>query len=183
MAKSIGLHEPGVSTNTERTNLFWTMFIMDKLKLYKCSQPCHLWSFECSVPVPTSRQTDLALDSFVAKIKVACLLEEVYQGLYSKRAEAQPLSLRDRSVAQLLAQHDVEFSEYESGTSITLRDFDPASDLYLRHLLLTTRVLVLLGSNSQVYKPQLLDSSRACLEIIASLHSQNSIRAKRAIAK
>ncbi|KAM3082781.1 hypothetical protein ACMFMF_002434 [Clarireedia jacksonii] len=182
MAKSIGLHELGASKNTERTNLFWTMFIMDKSKLYKCSQPCHLWSFECSVSIPTSGKTDPAQNVFIANIKLAYLLEEIYQGLYSKSAEAQSSALRDRSVAQLLARHDLEFSEYESGTSTALRNFDPAQDFYLRHLLLTSRVLILLGSNSPVYRPQILDNSRACLEIIASLHSQNSIRAKKVIA-
>ncbi|TGO77432.1 hypothetical protein BELL_0108g00090 [Botrytis elliptica] len=92
MAKSIGLHQPGQFASPEQTNLFWSMYIVDKLRLFRCSQGCQSYLFKCSVPLPEFDQPSPLEIAFLAKIKMACFLEEIYGELYMNHTEIKPYS-------------------------------------------------------------------------------------------
>ncbi|TGO65568.1 hypothetical protein BOTNAR_0077g00110 [Botryotinia narcissicola] len=181
MARSIGLHQPGQFVSPERTNLFWSMYIIDKLRLFRCSQGCQSYLFECSVPLPEFDQPSPLEIAFLAKIKMACFLEEIYRELYMNYAQIQPYSSGQTTAMRLLVQLDQEWPDFHARAAILKESF-PSVELELRHMFHTNRVLILLRSNLIEHKSRLLEDSRTTLEIIGELKAQQSIRGNMALS-
>ncbi|KAF7882572.1 uncharacterized protein EAF02_005935 [Botrytis sinoallii] len=118
MARSIGLHQPGQFISPERTNLFWSMYIIDKLRLFRCSQVYRSYLLECSVPLPEFDQPSPLEIVFLAKIKMACFLEEIYTELYMNHTEIKPYSSGQSSAMRLLVQLDQEWPDFHAQAAI-----------------------------------------------------------------
>ncbi|TGO92213.1 hypothetical protein BPOR_0008g00530 [Botrytis porri] len=181
MARSIGLHQPDKFASPERTNLFWSMYIIDKLRLFRCSQGCQSYLFECSVPLPEFDQSNPLEVAFLAKIKMACFLEEIYRELYMNHTEIQPCSSRQGSAMRLLVQLDQEWPEFYARAAILKASYSSV-ELELMQMFLTNRVLILLCSNLIEHKSRLLEDSRTILEIIGELKTQRSVRGNMAFS-
>ncbi|TGO18045.1 hypothetical protein BPAE_0397g00010 [Botrytis paeoniae] len=159
MARSIGLHQPGKF----------------------CSQGCQSYLFECSVPLLEFDQPSPLEVAFLAKIKMACFLEEIYSELYMNNAETRPYSSRQSSAMRLLAQLNQEWPDFYARAAMLKASY-PSVELELRHMFLTNRVLILLCSNLIEHKSRLLEDSRTTLEIIGEHKAQQSIRGNMALS-
>ncbi|TGO15237.1 hypothetical protein BTUL_0042g00060 [Botrytis tulipae] len=146
-----------------------------------CSQGCQSYLFECSVPLPEFDQPSPLEIAFLAKIKMACFLEEIYRELYMNYAEIQPYSSGQSTAMRLLVQLDQEWPDFHARAAI-LKESYPSVELELRHMFYTNRVLILLRSNLIEHKSRLLEDSRTTLEIIGELKAQQSIRGNMALS-
>lgn len=179
VAKAVGLHQNVESASSrdtseeERINLFWTLFIMDKQLALMCGKGCHLHGFDCDVPLPASETTnDMPLrDHWVAAIKLAFLNENIYRSLYSAESTRSSDAQHQRKVEALTqklnswaAAHQQLLSEDESWSSQK-----SASSLELRYSMLTSQILVLRRSKKKESKAQILTNARASLNIIKEL--------------
>ena len=175
----MGLHQQvGSASNrdtseAERINLFWTLFIMDKQLALMSGKSYHLQGFDCDVPLPSSDTTsDMPLrDHWVAAIKLAFINEDIYRNLYSAESARASDAQRQRRV-ELLTQnlrnwttmHQHLLNDGESGSSEKW-----SFSLELRYSMLTSEILVLRRSRNRESKVQLLANARAGLNIIKCL--------------
>ncbi|KAJ6054493.1 hypothetical protein N7444_003591 [Penicillium canescens] len=123
LSKSIGLHH-NISragpTNeyleTERQNLFWSLFIVDKHASLIAGKPCLLPSYDCSVPLPTVD------NHFTARVHLAHIQEDLYRNLYSAEVchiGRDSINRRANNIGRRLqswaAQHEPVLSPTGSG--------------------------------------------------------------------
>ena len=179
LAKVIGLHQQVDSASSrdtseaERINLFWTLFIMDKQLALMSGKSCHLQGFDCDVPLPSTDNTsDMPLrNHWVAAIQLAFINEGIYRELYSAESARASDAQRQRKV-ELLNQnlrnwtttHRQLLNDGESGSSE-----EWSFSLELRYALLTSEILVLRRSKSRESQVELLSNARAGLKIVKSL--------------
>ncbi|OCL12672.1 hypothetical protein AOQ84DRAFT_311826 [Glonium stellatum] len=96
IAKIIGLHQQahqtsrGDATDTQRRNVFWALFIIDKQQSLISGKNCHLHNFDCDVPLPDAIPEAPLNNIFIGSIKLACIQEDIYRSLYS--AESKRIS-------------------------------------------------------------------------------------------
>ena len=175
----MGLHQQVDSTSdrdtseAERINLFWTLFIMDKQLALMSGKSCHLQGFDCDVPLPSSETTsDMPLrDHWVAAIKIAFINEDIYRNLYSAESARASDAQHQRRVELLIQKlrnwtttHQQLLNDGESGSSEK-----SSFSFELRYAMLTSEILVLRRSKSKENKVQLLSNARAGLNIIKCL--------------
>lgn len=133
LSKSIGLHHAvsrhGTASRyleTERQNLFWSLFIVDvsypgdlfdgswlfltltslqKHASLIAGKPCLLPSYDCSVPLPTDE------DHFTARVRLAHIHEELYRNLYSaevRRIGRESINRRGEKIGRRLRSWAVQ---------------------------------------------------------------------------
>ncbi|GIC89043.1 Zn(II)2Cys6 transcription factor [Aspergillus udagawae] len=86
LAKSIGLHQRNSnSENAEQTDLWWSLFIIDKHASFIAGKPCLLPSYDCGLLFPAANSDHIARDQRSAHISLAHIQEDMYQCLYSAR--------------------------------------------------------------------------------------------------
>ena len=175
----MGLHQQVDSASNrdtseaERINLFWTLFIMDKQLALMSGKSCHLQGYDCDVPLPSSETTsDMPLrDHWVAAIKLAFINEDIYRNLYSAESARASDAQRQRRV-EILTQnlrnwtttHQQLLNDGERGSSEKW-----SFSLELRYSMLTSEILVLRRSRNRESKVQLLSDARAGLNIVKCL--------------
>ena len=175
----MGLHQHSFTASSrdtseaERINLFWTLFIMDKQLALMCGKSCHLHGYDCNVPLPASETTrDMLLrDYWVAAIKLAFINEDIYRNVYSAesaRASDAQLQRKVEMLTQKLRNwttaHQQLINDDETGSS----EKSPFS-FELRYSVLTSEILVLRRSRNRQCKAQILTNARAGLNIIKGL--------------
>ena len=161
------------TSEAERINLFWTLFIMDKQLALMCGKSCHLHGFDCDVPLPASETTrDMPLrDHWVAAIKLAFINEDIYRDLYSAESARASDAQRQRKVDML----NQKLRNWTTANQQLMNDDESGSSekssfsLELRYSTLTSEILVLRRSKNTESKAQILTNARAGLKIIKGL--------------
>lgn len=137
------------TSEAERINLFWTLFIMDKQLALMCGKSGHLHGYDCNVPLPASETRN------------------VYSAESARASDAQ----RQRKVEMLTQKlrnwttaHQQLINDDETGSS----EKSPFS-LELRYSVLTSEILVFRRSRNRQSKAQILTNARVGLNIIKGL--------------
>ncbi|KAI9734279.1 MAG: hypothetical protein M1834_002383 [Cirrosporium novae-zelandiae] len=175
VAKSMGLQEAYISTTastqekTERRNLFWALFAMDKQRSLIGGIPCQLYLFESDIRLcPSVAAQDP--EHIRASVSMACVMEEVYHDLYSSRAIKKTGPQQQENIRRLSGKMDAWWSTYH-----TILEGSRISGAYmivslqLRYIFHVVNVLVhRCGAYSSCNQRSLADA-RAAIRIIQLL--------------
>ena len=178
-AKAIGLHQQSSSADipdgpeSERINLFWTLFILDKQLALKSGQSCHLHSFDCDVPLPVSEAVDDGPlhDQRVAAIGLAFVNESIYRDLYSAKSNRMPNAQRERKVDLLMQKLDDWASKHQNlwGDQSTRSAQKGSSGQELHYAMLTSRIMITRRSQNSAYRAQQASYAHRSLEILKTM--------------
>ena len=183
-AKAVGLHQQASSTTnqdgheSERINLFWTLFILDKQLALRSGQSCHLHSFDCDVPLPASGTVDDGplYDQRVAAIGLAFVNESIYRDLYSAKSNRIPNAQRERKVDSLMQKLDDWVNKHQnlwSDQSARSLQKGPSGQ-ELQYAMLTSRIMIVRRSQNSVYKAQQMSHARRGLSILKDIFEMSA---------
>ncbi|KAE8389375.1 hypothetical protein BDV23DRAFT_184453 [Aspergillus alliaceus] len=170
VSRSIGLHRRSTKereTHTEQTNVFWSLFIVDKHAAFISGKACLLPSYDCSVALPYLSSNQTLAEYFAARIRLSYLLEQLYQVLYSADATGKEWRCMGHQARKVSRQLDDWATEHEH-----LLWPDPSSGFTqqafcareLRHALSTCQLL--LHRRTEVPGSEIrLQSARTCLSL------------------
>ena len=161
--------------DTERRNIFWALYVMDKQRVFMNGRPCDLYLFDSDIQLPIHDDASALQRYNLAHIHMMTLWEEVYVSLYSSRAlrkgdiQRQEQICRLKSLVQRwTAQHNdlIDGSE-EDDSSVTT--FIRLELMYCSHVIhiLMYRYRCQDHSNEQQWRT----SAHAALKIISNLRS------------
>jgi hypothetical protein len=130
MAYSIGLHQKlddfglGEAEINQRRNVFWIVYIMDKVLALRLGQPGVMNDDDIGVDLPREHKKfsyypdgSRAYDIFRCQVQLAKLESRVYTELYSAKAHKRPALERLRSVGQL----DKDLQDWRMTVPIEIR--------------------------------------------------------------
>ena len=155
------------NTETEKINLFWTLFIIDKQISLACGRSCHLHSFDCNVPLPDLDDSALR-EQRVATIGLAFLCEGIYRDLYSAKSIRASKAQRERKAEALMQKlNDWVASNQHLWSSLVAQSTQKmCSGKELHYAMLTYKLLIMRRSKSQGDAAQLKSHARDALIIL-----------------
>lgn len=166
-------HSGPSDLDTERKNIFWALYVMDKQRLYMNGRPCDLYLFDSDIQLP-ARDDASAVQSYnLAHIHMMTLWEEVYMSLYSSRALRKGDVQRQEQVCRLkglicrwTAQHNDLINRPEG-------DDSSATTILRLELMYCFHVVQILmyryRGQDDSSKQQWRNSAQAALKILSSL--------------
>jgi hypothetical protein len=172
----MGLQESNTSSRnsslqeTERVDLVWTLYTLDKQNCLVKDGPCLLYNFECSIYLPRNPQS-LLEEYRLAQLRMACLMEDVYKHLYSPKAKRQEKEQREINMTHckdLLeswwARHRTMLED-ESET----RGLKTIAKQQLSYVFYSTRILIHRCSDLIESHRVRLESARCALRLVRLL--------------
>ncbi|KAF2973246.1 hypothetical protein GQX73_g242 [Xylaria multiplex] len=180
LARIMGLHRSGTSEGDaqilekgDRDRLFRVLYAMDKYRTYLTGHPCDLYLFDSEVElddVTGDESPNTKLDH--AFDHIMRIWEEIYLTLYSKRASLAGIKARAQRVSSM-SDLIVSWAQRHGGLmEPTESDLESRLDprrLELKYCYHFTQVLILRCDWRSHIQRQMLDHSRACLRVIASI--------------
>ncbi|GAW16889.1 hypothetical protein ANO14919_063350 [Xylariales sp. No.14919] len=180
LARILGLHrstpsegDAQVLEKGDRDRLFRVLYAMDKYRTFLTGYPCDIYLFDSEIQLddiaeeePPNTKLNHAFDHIMR------IWEEVYLTLYSKRASMAGVKARAQRVSSMADLAMSWAQRYGALMEPTDPGFESKLDprrLELKYCYHVTQVLILRcgwGSHSQ---RQMLDHSRACLRVLASI--------------
>ena len=179
----MGLHQqrlgtPGLdfSQQEERRSIFWSLYILDTTTSFTREKPKYLPLADCDVDLPPSgHPTDSSGATFIAKIRLAQVQENIYQSLYSAEAARWSSSKRCKQIAKLSGDLDrLETACLGESTSGPGRDGFTHFQKELEFAFCTSRILLCRSRRENLQCQRGLDESARCLDIFLSLRDEKS---------
>jgi hypothetical protein len=169
LAKSIGLHQRNSnSENAEQTDLWWSLFIIDKHASFIAGKPCLLPSYDCGLLFPAANSDHIARDQRSAHISLAHIQEDMYQCLYSARTTRKG---RDYIICQVqqinrtLDDWEIQHKHILS-PACTMTEQEAFRLTELRYTLCTLRVLTQRLEHASNDRCSRLEYARAGLRLL-----------------
>ncbi|OJJ67550.1 hypothetical protein ASPBRDRAFT_47611 [Aspergillus brasiliensis CBS 101740] len=183
LARTIGLHQtpPGTAQESERRQLYWSLFIIDKHASLAAGKPCLLPSYACAIPIPSSKCGSLNDDQFTARIMLATILEEMHRRLHSARSirrGREQISRRASQLARRLEDWAVqhEHALHPTGTPEASQVLAAAE---LQYSLNICRILLQRRINSPDSRSLRYNHARAGLQLLQELCSSDHLGGRR----
>lgn len=191
LAKFTGLHQE-VPTSTEpgyreeRSQLFWNLYILDKSNLLATGRLCNLSSFDCGAAFPQATDYPVGLNYqiFLARIRLANIQEEIYQGLYSVEACRRDKQGRNISYRRLRERLHAWRSAHDSLFAPSETDRCPDADhvtlkAELSFAYFSSCVLVYSRGDDHNALQRMLEYSRQCVTSVTELPKMSGEVSKR----
>ncbi|KAF2107796.1 hypothetical protein BDV96DRAFT_295048 [Lophiotrema nucula] len=175
MARAMGLqqsHSNNVSdtvARSERSNLFWTLYRMDKQRCMMTGQPCDLYLFDSDIQFGTCGSILPMRPLLTAHSHMMSLWEDIYVSLYSKRAFRRGQSQRIEQSRNLEKSFEAWRAENRSIMSDPSTENIPETAimiLELRYCFEVGKTLIYRSFDSATDRQHCVDSSKAALGII-----------------
>lgn len=176
VASAMGLQEEhgrqalSVSPDSERRDVIWTIYALDKQRCFLRGSSCLIYQFECSVNFPVHRNS--VFDEYWhAKLRLSCVMEEIYRVLYSPKVQRKTDQQLKTSVKECDEQLTAWSSMHNSLLNVTQESWSSQTlcAQQLRYSHYASRILVhrrgALAENQRVC----LESAREALKIIQVL--------------
>ncbi|KAJ5584474.1 uncharacterized protein N7459_004274 [Penicillium hispanicum] len=189
-AKSIGLQQGNCrkdnrlsAINEERRGLYWSIFVMDKQRIYISGQPfdLHFYDSDAHLLQPTSPESQVQRCQ-KAHIHIMAIWEQIYIYLYSLRALRRSTTQRQHHIVHLDRLTCKWYSHYAPLLSIQHSAEMTVGDRWLVELKYTfhiSQILIHRCSHDKASQQVTLSNSRATLQMIRKVfqntHTQASI--------
>ena len=191
VAKSMGLHRlPNGSKialcdiDTERNNLFWALYVMDKERAFMTGQSCDLYFFDTDLQLLEGEPGCTLQHYSVAHYHMISIWEELYISLYSSRAARKGLSYRLNQVSRLSSlfrnwgyQYKVLLNAPLAAETSTLGCFQ----LELKYCFHVGQILIYRCGCEETNQQQRINSVYAALSMIKDIHGSSSSLGKIAL--
>ena len=159
--------------DAERTNLFWTVFIMDKERVFMTGQPCNIYVFDSDVQL-LRREPGLTLQHYTtALFHMMCLWEDIYISLYSSKAFRKGQSYRHSQISRLNSLFRTWGYQHKNLLNIPTSPVASIKDhiqLELKYSFHVGQILVHRCGSGDSSKQQRISSEYAALNIIKDVH-------------
>ncbi|KAI0977267.1 hypothetical protein F4678DRAFT_412343 [Xylaria arbuscula] len=181
LARIIGLHRPTTSDCSDaqgiekgdRDRLFRVLYAMDKCRTFLSGRPCDLYLFDTEAQPdnivgdesPSTRLNN-AFDHFMR------IWEEIYLTLYSARASLAGGKARTQRVStmnDMVVSWTQRYGDLLEPTDSGFEVKQEPRNLELNYCYHITKVMILRCDGRSHVQLQMVDHSRACLRIIASI--------------
>ena len=191
VAKSIGLHRlssnlKGAMTreDTERTELFWALYVMDKERVFMTGQPCDFYIFDTDVQLLDWDVECTPQHYTMAHNHLMSLWEEIYISMYSSGAMRKGSLHRSSKVTKLSnlfrnweCKYEVLFT-----APLAVEDFTKyCLQTELKYCFSVGQVLIHRCGRDETSKQQRIDSVYSALNIIKDIHGTSSSLGKVAL--
>ena len=191
VAKSIGLHrlpsnskDAMTQEDTERTELFWALYVMDKERVFMTGQPCDIYTFDTDVQLLEWDVECTPQHYTVAHNHLMSLWEEIYISLYSSGAMRKGSLHRFSKVTKL----NNLFRNWESKYKVlftaplAVEDFTKyCLQAELKYCFNVGQILINRCGGDEASKQQRIDSVYSALRIIKDIHGTSSSLGKVAL--
>ena len=173
VAKNMGLQRiSDAPQDTERANVFWTLYIMDKERTFMSGIPCEIYLFDSDI-----RLSEQGIGSTVPRYQIALihmmsLWEEIHIVLYSSRIGRESISRNDDKVLKLhtrLAAWGYKYADLLSNSQKNGPLF-PYLRQELKYVFHVSQILVHRCGNSETSRQRSMSSARAALKILKEIH-------------
>ena len=191
VAKSIGLHRllsnsKGAMTqeDTERTELFWTLYVMDKERVFMTGQPCDFYIFDTDVQLLECDVECTPQHYTIAHNHLMSLWEEIYISLYSSGAMRKGPLHRFSKVTKLSSLFRNWVLKYRVLFTAPLAVEDFAKyclQVELKYCFNVGQILIHRRGREETSNQQRMNSGYAALNIIKDIHGTSSILFKVAV--
>ena len=192
VAKSIGLHRlpsnsKGAMTqeDIERTELFWTLYVLDKERVFLTGQPCDFYIFDTNVPLLECDVECTPQHYTMAHNHLMSLWEEIYISLYSSGAMRKGPLHRFSKVTKLSNL----FRKWECKYKVLFTAPLGVEDLTkyclqveLKYCFDVGQILIHRCGRDETSKQQRVDSVYSALNIIRDIHETSSSLGKVALS-
>ena len=157
----------------ERHKCFWTLYFLDKKRVFLTGRPCSIYLFDSDTNLPKCDLNTLPNQIRTSHLHMTSIWEQSYIKLYSPRSLRQNADTRNDQSAQLHELCREWVSQYESLLSKPSQQEDMTVTclrLELRFCYFVTLVLILRCNNKFDSRKQVIEYSRSALRIITSVH-------------
>ena len=177
-SRRLGLHETCAippsevdAESAERRKLFWSLYYLDKQRIFLDGLPGELYLFDSDLELPPCDIEKLQNQCNNASLHMMSIWEQVYIKLYSPRASRCEASIRDEQATRLLElcrdwrsryDHLLGMSEGSSTATVCLK-------LELRYCYHISHILIRRCFSDVGVYSELLSHARAALGIITCL--------------
>jgi hypothetical protein len=157
------------TSGSERVNLFWSLYRMDKQRCMMTGQPCDIYLFDTDIQHEACGSKLSLLRYLTAHSLIMSLWEDIYISLYSKRAFRRGQGYRREQVFNLEKSFDTWMAQNEKilhSTDNTNSRQEVILSLELRYCYETGRIFIYRSFDSETNQQRCLDSSKAALGVI-----------------
>lgn len=180
VANAMGLQRiPGGSASsyfphsTERASLFWTLYILDKQRVFMSGVPCDLYLFDSDVRL-LEQESGYTLPHYrTALIHVMSIWEDIHISLYSSRIRRERTSQVDHQVSRLNKRLDAWAHQHKDllNDALVLGSFSPYLGQELKYVFHVAKILVYRCSNTETNKERRMANASSALGIINDMHN------------
>ena len=161
------------SQESERRDLIWALYVVDKQRVFIKGPPCRVYLFECHISLPEGTRADIGQDLRLPYLQLNCLVEEIYTHLYSVRAKRQSSTLQQEVTSRLLKGLDAWSSRFRHMLELPA-DKDVRKDYIilgqkLKYMFHVLQILVVRRGVGVINADLCLRNARAALESIRAL--------------
>ncbi|TGJ87664.1 hypothetical protein E0Z10_g1096 [Xylaria hypoxylon] len=179
LARIVGLHRSRTSEGDaqvlekgDRDRLFRVLYAMDKYRTFLTGHPCDLYLFDCEGELDVIAEESPSTKLNHAFDHIMRIWEEIYLTLYSKRASvagAKARAQRVSSMTDLALSWAQRYGGLMEPTDSGFESKLVSRRLELKYCYHITQVLILRCDGRSHIQRQMLDHSRACIRVIASI--------------
>ena len=180
VAKSMNLHQlprnstgAMTETDTERSELFWALYCMDKERVFLTGQPCDFYFFDTDMQLLECEPECTLQHYALAHTHMMSLWEEIYTSLYSSGARRKGSSHRVKQVTRLTSlfrnwgyRYKVLLTAPLAGDASTRECFQ----LELKYCFHVGQILYNRCGREEANKQQRMSSAYSALTIIKDIH-------------